>query len=312
MTAVTIAYNEFSNDNEAVFDDNQQDKLFSRLLIGLLSLYLVFGIIVPMMERVEVSREIKEQVPVQLTRVLLQEKAKEKEVPPPVIAEEPEPLPEEEIEEKPKEPPKTKREVAKAKAKTSGLAAMKDDLFSLREAFIVKPKKGSLIKEKIVEVETVKRKLLAAKANEQSQSIAAVKAVKTVVSDELSTHNTQTVRLAEEEVLANSANEESDSEASLANVRSEMNLRQTLETNKSRLYSLYNRALRKNPFLKGKVLFDIEIQPNGGVSRVAIQSSELEDKALERRLIAILRSIDFGAEDVGVISTVWAIEFLPR
>jgi hypothetical protein len=310
MTSVTLAYNNFSNDNAELFDENKQDRLFSRVLIVLLSLYLVFGVLVPMMDRIELPREIKEQVPVQLTRVLLQKIEQEKKVPPPVIEEEPKP--EEQVEELIKTPPKTKREVAKEQAKTSGLAAMKDDLFSLREAFIVKPKKGDLIKEKAAEVNVVKRKLLAAKANEQSQNIATAKTIKTVVSDELSTHNTQTVRLAKEEVLANSVDEESGPETSLANVRSEMKLRQTLEANKSRLYSLYNRALRKNPFLKGKVLFDIEIQPNGRVSRVVIQSSELDDKALERRLVMILKSIDFGAEDVGVISTVWAIEFLPR
>jgi protein TonB len=310
MTAVTLAYNDFSNDNTELLDENKQDKLFSRVLIILLSLYLVFGILVPMMDRVELPREIKEQMPVQLTRVLLEKKEEDKKELPPVIEEEP--TPEEQVEEPLKTAPKTKREEAKEKAKTSGLAAMKDDLFSLREAFIVKPNKGDLIKEKAVEAKTVKRKLLAAKANEQSQNMASAKTIKTVASDELSTHNTQTIHLAEEEILANSVDEESGTETSLANVRSEMKLRQTLEANKSRLYSLYNRALRKNPFLKGKVLFDIEIQPNGRVSRVVIQSSELDDKALERRLVTILKSIDFGGEDVGVISTVWAIEFLPR
>ena len=310
MTAVSLAYNDFLDENSELFDENKQDKLFSRVLIVLLSLYLFFGVLVPMMDRVELPREIKEQVPVQLTRVLLQKQEKIKETPPPVIEEELKP--EDKVEEPVKEPVKTKREVAKEKAKTSGLAAMKDDLFSLRQAFIVKPNKGALIKEKVVEAKTVKRKLLAAKANEQSQNIASAKTKKTVLSDELSTHNTQTVRLAEEEVLASSMGEGAEAEISLTNVRSEMKLRQTLEANKSRLYSLYNRALRKNPFLKGKVLFEIEIQPNGRVSKVTIQSSELEDKALERRLKTILRSIDFGVEDVAIISTVWAIEFLPR
>jgi len=310
MTAVSLAYNDFLDENSELFDENKQDKLFSRVLIVLLSLYLFFGVLVPMMDRVELPREIKEQVPVQLTRVLLQKQEKIKETPPSVIEEELKP--EDKVEEPVKEPVKTKREVAKEKAKTSGLAAMKDDLFSLRQAFIVKPNKGALIKEKVVEAKTVKRKLLAAKANEQSQNIASAKTKKTVLSDELSTHNTQTVRLAEEEVLASSMGEGAEAEISLTNVRSEMKLRQTLEANKSRLYSLYNRALRKNPFLKGKVLFEIEIQPNGRVSKVTIQSSELEDKALERRLKTILRSIDFGVEDVAIISTVWAIEFLPR
>lgn len=301
MSSVTMAYGDSPVNNMSLFDENN-DILFTRVLSGLIALYLLFGVIVPFIERVEVPREIKEQVPVQLTRVML----KEKEI-------KPQPEPAEIKEENPKPVPKNKREAAKEKAKTAGLAAMKDDLLSLREAFVIKPKSNQLIEEKTAQAEPVKRKLLAAKANEKSQNIAAAQATETVASDSLSTHNTQTVRLAEEEILsdANGSLTGKGSE-SLANVRSELKLRQTLEANKARLYSVYNRALRKNPFLKGKVLFEIEIQPSGKVSQVTIQNSELEDQALERRLMSILRAIDFGAEDVDVMTTVWAIEFLPR
>ena len=129
----------------------------------------------------------------------------------------------------------------------------------------------------------------------------------------MSTHNTQTIRLSDEEVIASGEGEEqyADSQG-LANVRSEMKLRQTLEASKARLYALYNRALRKDPLLKGKVVFNIEIQPNGAISEVFIESSELDNAKLERQLLIILRSIDFGAEDVELMTTVWAIEFLPR
>lgn len=307
MSGAVLTLNAFSIEVERLFGGNNQDKRFLQILLTLLFLYGVFGLVVPLIERVEVPREVKEQVPAQLTRILL----KEKEIPPSLPPEVVDDIKPEEIEKAPKEPPKTKREVAKQKANTAGLAAMKDDLFSLRDAFKVKPTSGELIKEKANEATTVKRKLITAKATEQSQNIAAAKVGKTVKSDELSTRNTQTLRLAEEEILADSLGE-SEAEESLANVRSEMKLRQTLEANKSRLYSSYNRALRKDPFLKGKVLFEIEIQPDGSVSKVFIQSSELDDKKLERRLMLLLKSIDFGAEDVSVISTVWAIEFLPR
>lgn len=311
MASATMTYNDFSDNKKSFFDENKQDKLFSRVLSGLIALYLLFGIIVPFIERVEVPREIKEQVPVQLTRVMLKEKEiKEQPKPPEVQEKEPEPK----LEELPTPVPKNKRQAAKEQAKSAGLAAMKDDLLSLREAFVIKPKSSELIQEKTAQAEPVKRKLLAAKANEKSQHIAAAQASTTVASDALSTHNTQTVRLAEEERLSDSNHGEllGEGSESLANVRSEVKLRQTLEANKARLYSIYNRALRKNPFLKGKVLFEIEIQPSGKVSKVTIQNSDLADQALERRLMSILRAINFGAEDVDVMTTVWAIEFLPR
>jgi hypothetical protein len=307
LTSSSLPNGTFSENTE-IFTDNKQDKLFTKLLVLLLGLYLIFGLVIPMIERTEIPRELIEKVPVQLTRVMLKEK--EEEIIPPTIIEE-EPEAELEIDTPEKDKPKTKREEAKEKAKTSGLAAMKDDLFSLRDAFIVKPKSELIVENKSAEVEKVKRNLLAAKANEQSKNIVSAQVTKTVASDELSTRNMQTVRLSKEEVLANTIESEEDS-IGLDSTRSEMKLRQTLEANKSRLYSLYNRSLRKNPFLKGKVLFEIEIQPSGIVSKVKVKSSELNDKALEKRLTSILKSIDFADEDVSVITTIWAIEFLPR
>lgn len=305
MSQAVLTLNAFSIESNDLISGNKQDQRFYKVLIALLLIYFVFGIVVPYVERVEIPREIKEQVPPQLTRILLKEKA----IPPPEVIEE---LPPEKVE-KP-EPPKTKREVAKEKAQSSGLAAMKDELFSLRDAFEVKPNSSStLLKERTTEVTPIKRDLLAAKANEKSQHLSGAKTTTTEKVEQLAEHTTQTVRLAEDEVLADTiASSEEMSEPGITNVRSEMKLRQTLEANKGRLYSLYNRSLRKNPFLKGKVLFEIEIQPDGSVSKVSIQSSELGDEKLERRLMLILKAINFGAEDVSVMTTVWAIEFLPR
>ena len=193
------------------------------------------------------------------------------------------------------------------------LAQYKAELLAMREVLEIKPKANQQLQKSAVKQTQVKRKLLAAKVNQQSTALANAKVSQTVASDALSTHNTQTIRLSDEEVIASGEGEEqyADSQG-LANVRSEMKLRQTLEASKARLYALYNRALRKDPLLKGKVVFNIEIQPNGAISEVFIESSELDNAKLERQLLIILRSIDFGAEDVELMTTVWAIEFLPR
>jgi hypothetical protein len=59
-------------------------------------------------------------------------------------------------------------------------------------------------------------------------------------------------------------------------------------------------------------MFEIEIQPNGAISRVDIKSSGLNNAKLERQLTVILRSIRFPEEEVSVMTTIWAIEFLPN
>lgn len=308
MTTATLSLASFSFESSELFNGNKQDKVFKKWLIILFLIYLLVGLLVPLFERPVVSREVKEQMPPQLTKIILKKKEEPKEKPI-----EPEKI---EVKEEPKEiePPKTKRAVAKEKAKSSGLAAMKDDLFALRDAFTVTPKTVALKKNESNVTEPVKRNLLAAKANEKSKSLQAVKTITTAASDKLATKNTQQVRLAAEEIIADGIDQNSTEtgEQLTSNTRSELKLRQTLEANKARLYALYNRALRKDPFLSGKVLFEIEILPDGSVSQVSIQSSALENKKLERQLVLAMKKLNFGAENVDVMTTIWAVEFLPR
>ncbi len=312
MTAVTLTANSVFEREDVLFATSKQDQIFSKVLTILLVAYLIFGIAVPLFERVEIAREVQEKLPAQLAKIIL----KEKQLPPPekpkeIVKEEVKP--EELTVDKPIEPPKTKRAVAKQKAATSGLAAMKDDLFAMRDAFELTPaKKSSLTKGNSNEVK-VKRKLLASQANKQSQSLNAANVGKTVQSDALSSKSTQTIRLAEEEVLASSADDLTTNNGidAVSGQRSEVALRRTLEKSKSRLFALYNRALRKDPFLKGKVLFEIEIQPDGTITKVTIKSSQLDNKKLERQLTLVLKSIRFPAEQVTTMITIWAIEFLP-
>ncbi|OUR61323.1 hypothetical protein A9Q74_09120 [Colwellia sp. 39_35_sub15_T18] len=307
-----------------LFKPSEQDKKFTTILVILFALYFIIAVIVPFLEQVEVPRSVKEQVPVQLARIVLKEKQlplpekpKEIIVEEKRIAEKPEELKTEKLKDEPITPPtplsiEKRRDLAKQQAKTSGLAAMKDELFAMREAFDVVPAaKTTLSKEKSSETK-IKRKLLAGAVNKQSTTLSAAKTSRVVNSDELSTRNTQQVRLSEEEVLASTDVLVAESlAASNSGQRSEMSLRRTLEAHKSRLYARYNRALRKDPFLQGKVLFELEIQPNGNVSKVDIKSSELNNAKLERQLLVILRSITFPTEDVAVMVTIWAIDFLP-
>lgn len=318
-----------------LFKPNEQDKKFTTILIALFAIYFIVAVIVPFIEQVEVTREIKEQLPVQLAKIVLKEKQlplPEKKIEKPV--EKPKEQPLEKLEEPLKEKPlkdkieqpkkqpvlstEQRRELAKQKAQTSGLAAMKDELFAMREAFEITPTtQTALTKEQSTEVK-IKRKLLAAEVSKQSSSLAAARTTTVVQSDAISTRNTQHIRLSDEEVLANTdalvesgLDDKENSSTSNAGQRSEVSLRSTLEAHKARLYARYNSALRKDPFLQGKVSFEIEIQANGTISNIIIKSSELNNPKLERQLLVILRSITFPAENVGVVKTIWAIDFLP-
>ena len=313
----------------ALFKPSEQDKKFTTILITLCALYFIIAVIVPFLDQVDVPRAIKEQVPVQLAKIVLKEKQlslpeKVKEKLKELKAEKPEDTPEdkpkevkveksiENIQKQPILSIEKRRELAKQKAQKSGLAAMKDEFFAMREAFDIAPATNTTLStEKASEVK-VKRKLLSSEVNKQSTALAAKQASNVIKSDALTTRNTQQIRLSDEEVLADTDVLVKDGIAEAkSGERSEMSLRRTLEAHKARLYARYNSALRKDPFLQGKVLFELEIQPNGKISNITIKSSELNNAKLERQLLVILRGITFPAAGVGVMNTIWAIDFLP-
>ena len=84
-----------------------------------------------------------------------------------------------------------------------------------------------------------------------------------------------------------------------------------MDLNKSKLHSLYRRARRHNPGLKGKIVLEITILASGKVSVVTIKSSELNDPALESRLIARVKQFDFGVQNLKTVTVTFPVEFLP-
>ncbi len=93
--------------------------------------------------------------------------------------------------------------------------------------------------------------------------------------------------------------------------RAEEDITLVFDRNKSQLYSLYDRARRKNAGLKGKLVLEITITPDGKVSLVRLLASELEDDSLVSRLISRVKQFDFGAKNVETVVVTYPVEFLP-
>lgn len=93
--------------------------------------------------------------------------------------------------------------------------------------------------------------------------------------------------------------------------RSIEEIRLVFERNKGAIYAIYNRALREDPALQGKVVLALTISPTGQVADLRVVSSELKDNELERKLLARIRQFDFGAKDVATLTINWPVDFLP-
>ncbi|MEP7301112.1 MAG: AgmX/PglI C-terminal domain-containing protein, partial [Caldimonas sp.] len=93
--------------------------------------------------------------------------------------------------------------------------------------------------------------------------------------------------------------------------RSIEDVRLVFERNKGAIYAIYNRALREEPGLQGKVVLKLVIAPEGNVIEVRIESSDLKTPELEAELLARIRQFDFGAKDVNQMVVSYPVDFLP-
>jgi periplasmic protein TonB len=93
--------------------------------------------------------------------------------------------------------------------------------------------------------------------------------------------------------------------------RSIEEIKLVFERNKGAIYAIYNRALRDEPSLQGKVVVKLTIAPGGNVVDCRVESSELHATELEHKLLARIKQFDFGAKDVDQMVVTWPVDFLP-
>jgi TonB family protein len=93
--------------------------------------------------------------------------------------------------------------------------------------------------------------------------------------------------------------------------RSIEEIKLVFERNKGAIYAIYNRALREEPSLQGKVVLELKIAPSGEVVGCRLVSSELHAAELEAKLLARIRQFEFSAKDVEQMVVTWPVDFLP-
>lgn len=81
---------------------------------------------------------------------------------------------------------------------------------------------------------------------------------------------------------------------------------------KAALYRIYNRELRSDPTLRGKMVLRITIEPTGEVSACSIESSDLASDVLKKEVLERVRRFNFGPKaNVARITILYPIDFLP-
>ena len=81
---------------------------------------------------------------------------------------------------------------------------------------------------------------------------------------------------------------------------------------KSAFYRDYNRTLRVNPTLQGKMVLRLTIEPDGSVSMCQLQSTDMDSPDLVTQVVNRVKTINFGAKDgVPAVTISYPIDFLP-
>lgn len=81
---------------------------------------------------------------------------------------------------------------------------------------------------------------------------------------------------------------------------------------KSALYRIYNRELRNDPTLRGKMVLAITIEPDGSVSACKVQSTDMNSATLSAEIVERVKRFNFGAkEGVPATKILYPIDFLP-
>jgi TonB family protein len=315
------------------WSEDAQDQRRFRAILGLMLFALVLvGGIVPLIDLPEQDRKEAEKIPPQLARFI-----KEKPTPPPpVIAPKPELKPEVKPEPATKpvvdvpkvQPiPKPKPVVVPPPVKPPE-SALTQDAKAIQNAREVARNSGILAMQSELSSMQAELNLSALTANSSSSSAqrkaasaqsvdknAVTQGSGALVAQSVATTNTSALKGSADATLTETADEAALAAAEAARAASRQRdpagIQRVMAGLKRAFFALYNRALRNDPFLEGALVLEIVIQPDGSVSSCKIVSSELNNPALEKKIIQRMKLAKFDAENVVPITQQVPLNFTP-
>ena len=299
--------------NYRIFDlpwtpDEDESRRLRKTARTLLLVFAALGIVIPLIPMSE--RPPPPALPDEVVKLVLE--------PPPPPPPKPEakkeepPKPEAKPEPKPEPKPVDRQAEARKKAEKSGLLAMKDQLEDLREALEPTEMSSAPMIGRVEGPSRAERALVTSRTGVGSGGINTGSLSSGFGSGpgNLKGHATGTAVPSFADKIGNDRTASRTGSGGKA-ARSREEIEIVFDRNKTAIYALYNRALREQPELQGKVVVQLTIAPSGEVTDCRIVTSELADAELEKKLVARIRMFRFEARDVEVMTTTKPIEFFP-
>jgi TonB family protein len=180
---------------------------------------------------------------------------------------------------------------------------MKDALADLRQRPVMEDLTGMKLDKGTARAKEKKRSIITAEAEQRSGGIDTSGLTRDSGEVAMAGHDTTRVE-APQGAAATGGGEDKPS-------RSIEEVQLVFDKNKGAIYAIYNRILRRNPTLSGKVVLELTIAPSGEVTECTVVSSELKSPTFLRKLVARVKFFRFQAKDVDPMVVTYPIDFLP-
>jgi TonB family protein len=300
----------------------EDENRFRKILLVVLIIAFLLGFLIPLWEKPVVEVREKIVVPERLAKLLLEKKPPPPPPPPPKEEEPPEELPKkeevkkekkEEIEKKP-EPKKKEIKVARKKVESVGVLAFKSDFASLLDLDSDVDKKLGT-KARLTNLgRTAKqstRSIITMQAGSGTGGINTAALSRNVGGAGNTIEGVGFARV-ESSIGTEYATEDRPLSEGPGPSRTDEEIQIVFDKYKGALYRIYNRELRKNPILQGKMVLRLTIEPNGKVSACSVDSSDMESPSMNKSIVARVKKFNFGAkEGVPTITILFPVDFLP-
>ncbi|PCJ86695.1 MAG: hypothetical protein COA54_08045 [Thiotrichaceae bacterium] len=288
--------------------DDEDQKQFRKVLVIVLCFTVLLGILIPMWQipipdRIEVVK-----VPERLAQLIVLKK----EPPPPKVQKKEEKKLEKEKPKKDKKPQPEKAKKARKKAESAGLMAFKDDFADLIDNVpVAKLGAKAKISGKGSKARKTTRSLVTSNVGTTSSGINTAALSRNVGGAGENIGDVAFSRV-ESSIGTDFAGEERPLSDGPGPSRTDEEIQIVFDKYKAALYRIYNRELRKNPTLQGKMVLRLTIEPSGKVSACLVDSSDMDAPTLDKKIAARVKKFNFGAKDgVPTITILYPIDFLP-
>ncbi|WP_444914201.1 AgmX/PglI C-terminal domain-containing protein [Microbulbifer sp. TRSA007] len=297
----------------------EDEKRFRRCVFASLFIAALLGYLIPLYTVPQPESQIVE-IPERLAKLVIEKKTKPK--PPPELEKakpkkeekKPEKKPEQKVAKQDPKPSKAEKKQARKKAERSGVLAFKDNF-------------QDLIQDDLDNRLGQQTQLSTAGKKENRSQRSLITAASTAGSGGINTAELSRnvggsgsdlggVAFARVESSIGTEGDFAGEDRPLSDgagpSRTDEEIQIVFDRYKATLYRIYNRELRNNPALQGKMVLKITIEPSGSVSAVSVDSSDVDSPSLNAKIVARVKRFNFG-EKAGVptITILYPIDFFP-